>query len=178
MPLTRSPTGCMSLNDTSDIIAMLKKRGAKKVALQFPEGLKRRAAGIAADLKAAGFDVIVSGDPCYGACDLALDTLPYNSHTTASDALWAGLPVLTLPGTSFTARVAASVLQAIELPELIASSVEDYVARAVVLAQDVSQLKAIREKLREKRISAPLFDTEGSTRALETVFARLVDRNI
>ena len=65
----------MSLNDTSDIITTLKKRGAKKVALQFPEGLKRRAAGIAAGLEAAGFDVIISGDPCYGACDLALDTL-------------------------------------------------------------------------------------------------------
>ncbi|MEN6443983.1 MAG: diphthamide biosynthesis enzyme Dph2 [Methanoregula sp.] len=65
----------MWLNDTSDIIKTLKKRGAQRVALQFPEGLKRRAAGIAADLKAAGFDVIVSGDPCYGACDLALDTL-------------------------------------------------------------------------------------------------------
>jgi 2-(3-amino-3-carboxypropyl)histidine synthase len=65
----------MWLNDTSDIIKELKKRGAHKVALQFPEGLKRRAAGIAADLKAAGFEVIVSGDPCYGACDLALDTL-------------------------------------------------------------------------------------------------------
>ncbi|MFA5222046.1 MAG: diphthamide biosynthesis enzyme Dph2 [Methanoregula sp.] len=65
----------MWLNDTSDIIKTLKKRGAQKVALQFPEGLKRRAAGIASELKTAGFDVIVSGDPCYGACDLALDTL-------------------------------------------------------------------------------------------------------
>ena len=110
--------------------------------------------------------------------DLALDTLPYNSHTTTSDALWAGLPLLTLPGTSFTARVAASVLQAIELPELIASSEEDYVAKALALALGASQLKAIREKLREKRCTAPLFDSERSTRALEAVFERMVDRNI
>jgi len=63
------------LNDTSDLVAELKKRGAQKVALQFPEGLKRRAAEYATALKTAGFDVIVSGDPCYGACDLAVDTL-------------------------------------------------------------------------------------------------------
>jgi 2-(3-amino-3-carboxypropyl)histidine synthase len=65
----------MWLNDTSDLAGSLKKRGAKRVALQFPEGLKRRAAAITAELKNAGFTVIVSGDPCYGACDLALDTL-------------------------------------------------------------------------------------------------------
>jgi len=65
----------MWLNDTSDLVAELKKRGAQKVALQFPEGLKRRAAEYATALKTAGFEVIVSGDPCYGACDLALDTL-------------------------------------------------------------------------------------------------------
>ena len=65
----------MWLNDTSDLIGNLKKKGVKRVALQFPEGLKRQSATVAADLKAAGFEVILSGDPCYGACDLALDTL-------------------------------------------------------------------------------------------------------
>jgi 2-(3-amino-3-carboxypropyl)histidine synthase len=65
----------MWLNGTSDLIRTLRARGAKKVALQFPEGLKRRAAAVATELKDAGFDVIVSGNPCYGACDLALDTL-------------------------------------------------------------------------------------------------------
>jgi 2-(3-amino-3-carboxypropyl)histidine synthase len=65
----------MSLNGTSDLIQRLKKKGAKRVALQFPEGLKRRSVQIVADLKGAGFDVILSGDPCYGACDLALDSL-------------------------------------------------------------------------------------------------------
>jgi len=65
----------MSLNDISDLVSQLGARGAKKVALQFPEGLKRQAAETAAALKSAGFEVIVSGDPCYGACDLALDTL-------------------------------------------------------------------------------------------------------
>lgn len=67
----------MWLNGTSDLIRTLKQRGAKKVALQFPEGLKRRAAAVATELKDAGFDVIVSGRPCYGACDLALDILPF-----------------------------------------------------------------------------------------------------
>lgn len=65
----------MSLNGTSDLIQRLKKKGVKRVALQFPEGLKRRSVQIVADLKDAGFDVILSGDPCYGACDLALDSL-------------------------------------------------------------------------------------------------------
>jgi 2-(3-amino-3-carboxypropyl)histidine synthase len=68
----------MWLNDTSELVAELTRRGAKKVALQFPEGLKRRAAEYAAALRAAGFDVVVSGDPCYGACDLALDTLAFS----------------------------------------------------------------------------------------------------
>jgi 2-(3-amino-3-carboxypropyl)histidine synthase len=70
-----STTGCTSLNATSDLITQLRSRGAKKVALQFPAGLKRQAAETAAALKAAGFAVVVSGDPCYGACDLALDCL-------------------------------------------------------------------------------------------------------
>jgi 2-(3-amino-3-carboxypropyl)histidine synthase len=69
----------MWLSDTSDLIKKLKKRGAHKVALQFPEGLKRQAASITSDLKDAGFEVIISGDPCYGACDLAIDTLEYGN---------------------------------------------------------------------------------------------------
>ncbi len=68
----------MWLNGTSDLIERLKKRGAKRIALQFPEGMKRQSATIATALKDAGFDVIVSGDPCYGACDLALDTLRFS----------------------------------------------------------------------------------------------------
>jgi len=67
----------MWLKGTSDLIENLKKKGVKRVALQFPEGLKRQSATVAADLKAAGFEVILSGDPCYGACDLALDTLKH-----------------------------------------------------------------------------------------------------
>jgi 2-(3-amino-3-carboxypropyl)histidine synthase len=67
----------MSLNGTSEVIKNLKKKGAHRVALQFPEGLKRQSAAVASDLKDAGFEVIVSGDPCYGACDLALDTLTH-----------------------------------------------------------------------------------------------------
>ena len=70
-----------------------------------------------------------------------------------------------------------SVLQAVELPELIANSEKDYVAKAVALAQDASQLQAIRDKLLEKRTSAALFDSERSSRALETVFEQMVDCN-
>ncbi|MGA2698664.1 MAG: diphthamide biosynthesis enzyme Dph2 [Methanoregula sp.] len=69
----------MWLSGTSDLTEKLKKRGAHKVALQFPEGLKRQAASITSDLKDAGFEVIISGDPCYGACDLAIDTLEYGN---------------------------------------------------------------------------------------------------
>src|SRR5208337_251660 len=72
-----SPTGCMWLSDISDLAGKLRQRGAHRVALQFPEGLKRQAAAVSADLKDEGFEVIISGDPCYGACDLALDTVAY-----------------------------------------------------------------------------------------------------
>ena len=79
--------------------------------------------------------------------DLFLDTLPYNAHTTASDALWAGLPLVTMPGKSFPARVAASILKAADLPELIAPDLTAYEALALKLARDPRRLAAIREKL-------------------------------
>ncbi len=90
--------------------------------------------------------------------DLFLDTLPCNAHTTASEALWMGMPVLTQIGEAFAGRVAASVLNAIGLPELIKTSTEDYQAAAVELARNPPKLQAIKEKLAHNRLITPLFD--------------------
>ncbi len=110
------------------------------------------------------------------AADLFLDTLPCNAHTTASDALWAGLPVLTCPGETFAGRVAASVVTAAGLPELVTASPGEYEALAVRLAEEPSRLASIRQRLAAARRSAPLFDTAAYTRRLESAFARMVAR--
>ena len=105
--------------------------------------------------------------------DLCLDTLPYNAHTTASDALWAGLPLLTCAGGTFAGRVAASLLTNIGLPDLIASSQEDYERLAVAFATQPDRLNALRQKLDANRLTAPLFDTERFTRHLEQAYAAM-----
>jgi predicted O-linked N-acetylglucosamine transferase (SPINDLY family) len=110
------------------------------------------------------------------AADLFLDTLPYNAHTTTSDALWAGLPVLTCLGESFAARVAASLLNAIQLPELITSTQEEYEALAVELATNPEKLTAIRQKLEMNRLTTPLFDTERFTRNIEKAYTAMYER--
>lgn len=102
--------------------------------------------------------------------DLFLDTLPYNAHTTASDALWAGLPVLTVVGECFPGRVAGSLLHAVGLPELVTQSEEDYEALAVKLATDTAFLGHLRQRLAANRRTAPLFDCAGFARALENAF--------
>jgi tetratricopeptide (TPR) repeat protein len=108
--------------------------------------------------------------------DLFLDTVPCNAHTTASDDLWAGLPVLTRVGESFASRVAASLLTAIQLPELITETVEHYESLAIQLATHPEQLRAIQAKLEHNRLTTPLFDTERYTRNLESAFMQMVDR--
>ncbi len=108
--------------------------------------------------------------------DLFLDTLPYNAHATACDALWAGLPVLTCRGGSFASRVGASVLNAVGLPELITDSLESYARLALALAEDERQLAGIRERLTHLRMSSPLFDTRGYCRHLEAAYAAMVER--
>jgi protein O-GlcNAc transferase len=105
--------------------------------------------------------------------DLFLDTLPYNAHTTASDALWAGLPVLTCLGETFAGRVAASLLKAVGLPELIATSLEEYETLALQLACDPSLLALIKAKLARNRDTCPLFDTERFTRHVETAYVTM-----
>jgi predicted O-linked N-acetylglucosamine transferase (SPINDLY family) len=102
--------------------------------------------------------------------DLFLDTLPYNAHTTAMDALWAGLPVLTCTGNSFAGRVATSLLHAAGLPELIADSPPAYEATALNIARNPAVLAAIRAKLRGNRNGCALFDTERFTRNLEAAY--------
>lgn len=108
--------------------------------------------------------------------DLFLDTLPYNAHTTASDALWAGLPVLTCPGDSFAARVAASLLQAVSLPELIATSLADYENRALALASQPALLAGLRSRLAANRDRCPLFDTQLYCRHLESAYTVMWQR--
>jgi protein O-GlcNAc transferase len=108
--------------------------------------------------------------------DLFLDTLPYNAHTTASDALWAGLPLLTLVGSSFAGRVAASLLTAIGLPELITTTKEDYQGLAVELATNPQKLDAIKQKLAENRLTTPLFDTPRFTKDLEAAYIKMYER--
>jgi predicted O-linked N-acetylglucosamine transferase (SPINDLY family) len=105
--------------------------------------------------------------------DLFLDTLPYNAHTTASDALWAGLPVLTCPGNSFAGRVGASLARAVGLPELIAENLAEYEALGLRLAGDPALLRGLRERLVADRHSAPLFDTDRFRRGIEAAYARM-----
>ena len=108
--------------------------------------------------------------------DLFLDTLPYNAHTTAADALWAGLPLLTCKGATFAGRVAASLLSACGLPELITDSLAAYERRALSLARDPSTLAALRRKLQDHRLSSTLFDTPRFTRNIEAAFVAMWER--
>ncbi|MDB5503138.1 MAG: repeat-containing protein [Tardiphaga sp.] len=108
--------------------------------------------------------------------DLFLDTLPYNAHTTASDALWAGLPLLTCRGETFAGRVAASLLTNLDLTELIATTPDDYERLAIELAAAPERLAEIRQKLAANRLTAPLFDTRLFTRQIEAAFRAMVER--
>jgi predicted O-linked N-acetylglucosamine transferase (SPINDLY family) len=107
--------------------------------------------------------------------DLFLDTLPYNAHTTASDALWAGLPVLTCQGQEFDGRVAASLLETIGLPELVTHTLEDYESLALALARDPERLGNLRAKLAERRLTSPLYNTDRFARTLETAYLRMME---
>ena len=108
--------------------------------------------------------------------DLFIDTLPYNAHTTASDALWAGVPVLTCLGTTFAGRVAASLLNAVGLPELVTHSLEDYEALALKLATDAQLLAGIKAKLARNRSTHPLFDTDRFRRHIEAAYITMWER--
>jgi predicted O-linked N-acetylglucosamine transferase (SPINDLY family) len=112
----------------------------------------------------------------YRVCDLFLDTFPYNAGTTASDALWTGLPILTRMGRSFASRVAASLLNAIGLPELITNTQEEYEALAIELAMNPQKLADIKLKLVHTRLTTPLFDTPLFTKNLESAYTKMYER--
>ena len=112
----------------------------------------------------------------YRVADLFLDTRPYNAGTTASDALRMGLPVLTLKGNSYPSRMAASIVSAVNLPELITTSYEEYESIAIELATDLEKLKIIKDKLLSNLSTAPLYDTALFTRSLETAYSEMYDR--
>jgi protein O-GlcNAc transferase len=108
--------------------------------------------------------------------DLFLDTFPYNAHTTASDALWAGLPVLTYAGTTFASRVAGSLLSAVGLPELITGSLADYEQLALKLATDQAAVANLKVRLARAGKAASLFDTVQTTRAVEAAYIAMWER--
>src|SRR5438046_4254415 len=105
--------------------------------------------------------------------DLFLDTTPYNAHATASNALWAELPVLTCTGMTFASRVGASLLNALHLSELVTCSLPEYEARALELATNPAELRLSREKLTRNRLTAPLYDTDRFRRHIEAAYVTM-----
>jgi predicted O-linked N-acetylglucosamine transferase (SPINDLY family) len=112
----------------------------------------------------------------HSVADLFLDTLPYNAHTTASDALWAGLPVLTCLGETFAGRVAASLLNAVRLPELVTTTAEQYERLAIDLATNPETLVRIKQELARNRHTTPLFDTRRFAVYIEAAYAAMYER--
>ena len=109
--------------------------------------------------------------------DLILDTMPYGGHTTTADALWVGVPVLTCLGETWPSRVAASLLQAAAMPDLIAKDLDDYVKRAINLGTYPDALNSLRRRLADARQAAPLFDANGFVHALESLFGQMWSRH-
>ena len=108
--------------------------------------------------------------------DLVVDTFPYTSHTTGSDALWAGCPMVTIMGETFASRVAASLLRNVGLEQLIARSFAEYEALALALAHDRPRLEALRRHLRAEPDKLPLFDSPRFVRGLEAAYGRMWER--
>jgi predicted O-linked N-acetylglucosamine transferase (SPINDLY family) len=113
----------------------------------------------------------------YRTADLFLDTLPYGAHATASDALWAGLPLLTIRGSTFAGRVGASLLSTLGIEELIATSLSEYERIAVELATNRRPLADLKARLATARFATPLFDTAGFTRQMEAAYAAMLERS-
>jgi protein O-GlcNAc transferase len=109
--------------------------------------------------------------------DLFLDTFYYNAHTTASDALWAGLPLITRLGDTFAGRVAASLLNAVGLPELIARTSDEYEQLALEFANDRSKLLLMKKRLMDNRLNCPLFDTKLFTKHIESAYRKMWERH-
>jgi len=160
---------------------------AKNSVIWISENNKHFRANIATEFESRGIDsnriffaqrVEIMADHLsrYALADLFLDTHPYNAHTTALDSLKAGIPVLTLMGQSFASRVAASLLNAIGLPELIANTQEEYAALAIELAMNPQKLKDIKLKLVRNQLTTPLFDTPLFTKKLEAAYIKMMER--
>lgn len=156
------------LSKTPGSVLWLHREGSRAEA-----NLRREAAARGVDPQRLIFKDRVAFDrhmALHGLAGLFLDTLPYNAHATALDALWAGLPVLTCRGNTFAGRVGASLLQAVGLPDLITSDLTAYEALALRLAGDPASLAAIRSRLAERRHASPLFDAADFTRHLEAAY--------
>ena len=110
------------------------------------------------------------------AADLFIDTFPYNAHTTCSDALWAGLPVLTLQGETFASRVASSLLNAIGLSELITKNSYEYEKKAIELGNNLSKVVGLKEKIENNKLTKPLFDTKLFTSHIEQAYFEMYKR--
>jgi len=113
----------------------------------------------------------------YKICDLFLDTFPYNGGTTCSDAIWAGLPVITLKGKSFASRYASSILNSAGQSMLIANSLCEYINLAINLAENPSKLKIIKKELENNRLTMPLFNSQLFTKNIEKAYIKMYERN-
>jgi len=111
----------------------------------------------------------------YKLADLFLDNQPYGAHVTASDALWMGVPILTLEGRGFAARVTASLVRAAGMPELVCSSEQEFISRAVALGRDKAEVRRLKMKLAANRDSCVLFDTPKLVQELEKLYAQMWD---
>ncbi len=109
--------------------------------------------------------------------DVGLDTLPYNGGASTSDALWAGVPVVTCVGRSFAARMSGSLLHALRMPELVTRTLEEYEATALALARSPERLAAVRARLAAQAAASPLFQTDRFRRHLEAAFTHMVERS-
>jgi protein O-GlcNAc transferase len=141
------------------------------------ENLRKEAAARGVDAKRLVFAPKLPPDAHlarHQLADLFLDTLPYNAHTTCSDALWAGLPVVTCYGKAFPGRVAASLVKAIDLPELVTTSSEKYEELALELARNPALLKATKEKLSRNRTTTPLYDSERFRKNIEAAYTAML----
>ena len=144
-----------------------------------PENLKREAQALGVDASRLIFSPYIKMADHIERnvlADLFLDSLPYNAHTTASDALWANVPVLTLQGKSFAGRVAASLLHAVEMPELITYTEQEFEDRAVDIATHPEKLAALKLKLSKNRLTTPLFDTKLYTKHFEAALIEAYER--
>jgi len=110
--------------------------------------------------------------------DLFLDTLPYNAHTTASEALWMGLPVLTRCGETFASRVASSLLQGMQISELITTTASDFEQVAINLATHPKRLTSIKRRIANERLTTPVFDTASFTSAIEKAYRMMLERHM